>query len=128
MRSVKKGVPQPKAGIDNVYLTRLHLRHTDKTIFGKVAFEAKPDKSRFVVSYNAYKPYLKAPNCELGRLYKQGLPAQYHSEVQNFNRLSNIAIKDIKDAMEASGQSFDMPKSVDESLWWERMWSIKGSK
>jgi hypothetical protein len=127
-KTAKKGLPQPKADINNVYVTRLHLRHTDKTIFGKVTFEAKQDKSRFVVSYNAYKPYLKTPSCELGRLYKQGRPAQYHREIQNFNKLTNVPVKEIKEKMEAHGQSFDVLKSTEESLWWERMWAIEGSK
>lgn len=110
--------------IDNVYLTRLHLRHTGKTILNSVDFTHSKDKNRFVTSYKVHKPFLDTPKCELGRLYKAQLPTQYQSQLDSYVGLTGLAVKEIKDLMEENGQSFTVPMDESEKNWWERMWGI----
>jgi hypothetical protein len=110
-------------GIDNVYLTRLHLRHTEKTILNSVDFTHSKDKNRFVTSYNVHQPYLEAPKCEMARLYKSRLAQQYQAELDNYIALTGGQLKDAKERMEKGGQSFNVPMADGEHHWWEDMWS-----
>jgi|TARA_R110002126_G_scaffold13118_2_gene56462 hypothetical protein len=117
-----------RSDVDNVYLTRLHLRHTEKTIISSVEFTQSKDKNRFVTTYNVHEPFLSAPKCEVSRLYKSRLAKQYQSEVDNYVALTAHQPKDVKDRMEQGGQSFDIPTHENERHWWEHMWSTGAVK
>ncbi len=111
--------------VDNVYLTRLHLRHTGKTLINSVDFIHSKDKNRFVTSYKVHKPFLDAPKCEIGRIYKAGLPAQYQAQLDAYIALTGQSVKEARDLMEQGGQSFTIPMNESEENWWERMWGIE---
>lgn len=123
-----KTAAKPKAAPTNVYMTRMHIRHTNKTLQGGTEFVSTKDKSRFQVAFNMHQPFVKAVTCEDGRLYQLNLPKSYEAQIYNYAALTGQKAADIRAKMEEAGQSFALETSDDSSAWWERMWNIPAEK
>lgn len=118
-----KNKPKAKTSIDDVYVTRLHFKHTNKTVLGNVTFNINQnDKSRHVSLYKSYLPNMSMPKCEEGRIYKSKLLDRFTKEAEHYAELSGKPVAAIKQKMEQGGQPFNIPISEEEVKWWENMW------
>lgn len=120
----QKSKAAPESTPDNIYFTRMHIRHTNKTLLNNVEFVNAKDKNRFQTVFNLHQPYIKDAVCEDGRLYQANLPRIYDVQLNNLVALTGYEAVDIRARMTEGGQNFDLQSDEDAAQWWERMWDI----
>ena len=116
-------MPAPPQARD-VFVTRLHLRYTDKTFPEDLMFQQTSDRSNFQGRYVMRHPWTGNAQCDAATEYRQSLMPRFEKESKTLASLTGWDINTIRRKMEENGQ--DMPnikgKDGDKDPWWKGIW------
>lgn len=107
--------PAGKAGAQDVFVTRLHVRYDGEHFPEDLVFQETSDRTNFQGRYVLRHPYEGELSCDASGYYQQVRERQGR-EAQNLAALTGWDITEIRDKMDLAGDAPD-PKS-----WWERLW------
>ena len=117
-------MPRPMPQAQDVFVTRLHVRYTAENFPEDLMLHETADRQNFQGRYVLRHPFKGKAYCEAGADYFGSLPQRFEREAQNLANLSGMPLQEVRERMEASGQSFT-PRDVparDPRPWWEKMW------
>ena len=122
-KSTRRRVPKTKAR--DVFVTRLHVSY-DATHFPEdLMFKETGDRSNFQGRYVLRHPYTGDADCDAMDDYQASLPRRFDGEAKTLANLTGWEIGDIRNQMNAKGQSFTPPQ---KSNWWEGLWDNNKKK
>jgi hypothetical protein len=111
----------PKAMARDVFVTRLHLRYDGAHFAEDLMLRETQNRANFQGRYILRHPWTGPAHCAAGHAYRVELPRRFEREAQQLAALTAWEITDIRQRMEASGQSFRQPYDP-ETEWWRRLW------
>lgn len=112
-----------RGGPVNAYVTRMHVRYTAETFPEDLILQETGDTENFQGRYILRHPWKGEAQCEAAGKYFRKLPQRFDKEAENLARLTGWDIKEIREKMEKTGQSFDGKVPVDDRPWWEKIWN-----
>ena len=104
-----------KAGAQNAFVTRLHVRYDGEHFPEDLVFQETSDRSNFQGRYVLHHAYDGPLTCEAGGYLQQVHDRQEH-EAQTLASLTGWDVRDIRDKMNLRSQ----PAPSDS--WWQRLW------
>lgn len=105
-----------KAGAQNAFVTRLHVRYDGEHFPEDLVFQETADRTNFQGRYVLRHAYRGELTCEQGKAYQQELVVRHEREAQNLASITGWDIQDIRRKMDLDGTP-PVPES-----WWERLW------
>jgi len=108
--------PRPrKAGAQNAFVTRLHVRYDSEHFPEDLVFQETSDRSNFQGRYVLRHPFTGKMTCG-AEDYRQRVRQRQEREAQTLASLTGWDIANIRDKMNLGGES-PAPGN-----WWERLW------
>ncbi len=123
-----------KSDARDVFVTRMHARYNAESFPDDIFFKETPDRHNFQGRYVLRHPWKNEAECEQADAYYSELPDRFEKEAQTLANMTGWDIAEIRDQMEANGQSFTpyknrkgtkKPESGTEepkTKWWETLW------
>lgn len=108
-----------RGGLD-AFVTRLHVRYDRAHFPEDLQLQETRDTANFQGRYVMRHPWTGAANCDAGDAYWRGLPARFAAEAETLTDLTGWNIDEIRQRMEASGQSFT-PRTAGIGAFFERL-------
>ena len=102
-----------KAGAQNAFVTRLHVRYDGEHFPEDLVFQETSDRSNFQGRYVLRHPFEGELACERGQAYRQQVRERQEHEAQTLASLTGWDVTEIRDKMSLHGA----PRN-----WWERLW------
>lgn len=111
---IGKGMPM----VQNVFLTRLHVRYDAAHFPEDLVFQETTDRSNFQARYILRHPWNGTDDCPAATAYRHQLRERHEKEAQTLANLTGWQISEIRKAMHlASGPL------IEEKKWYERLWN-----
>ena len=104
-----------KAGAQNAFVTRLHVRYDGEHFPEDLVFQETSDRSNFQGRYVLRHPFTGEMTCGADG-YRQQVSQRQEREAQTLASLTGWDVADIRNQMNLSGAS------PAEGSWWERLW------
>ena len=105
-----------KRGVQNTFVTRLHVRYDAEHFPEDLVFQETADRTNFQGRYVLRHAYEGEVSCEYGRTYQQELATRHEREAQSLASITGWDIQDIRRKMDLGG------KAPEPGSWWERLW------
>ncbi len=105
----------------NVFVTRLHLRYDAERFPEDLMLQETGDRENFQGRFVVTHPWAGPIECPAGRQYLASLPRRFETEAQSLANLTGWDIADIRQRMEADGQSMTL-LGGNEGDWIEELW------
>lgn len=115
-------MPFPGGQGQDAFVTRLHVRYTAETFPEDLMLHETSDKQNFQGRYVMRHPFTGDAQCEAAEEYYANLATRFEREAQTLARLTGWDIAEIREKMEANGQSFSGKPAPDTRQWWEKLW------
>ena len=109
--SIRRG----KAGAQNAFVTRLHVRYDGEHFPEDLVFQETSDRTNFQGRYILQHPYEGAITCGADS-YRQQVREREEREAQTLASLTGWDIKDIRTKMNIDSE----PQP--QGSWWQRLW------
>ena len=109
----------------DVFVTRLHVSYDADHFPEDLMFTETGDRSNYQGRYVLRHPYKGDAQCDAADSYRSELPKRFEKEAQTLASLTSWDIDDIREKMDATGQSFQPTK---QDSWWKRLWGSDGNK
>ncbi|MFO0699038.1 MAG: DUF2330 domain-containing protein [Nitrospira sp.] len=107
----------PPSQVQNVFLTRLHVRYDAAHFPEDLMFQETSDRNNFQVRYILRHPWTGTDDCPAATAYRQQLREGYEKEAQTLANLTGWNIGEIRKAMNLAS----LPVG-DEKKWYQRLW------
>lgn len=119
-RGVRPIGPGMGGGVQNVFVTRLHLRYDNAHFPEDLVFQETGDRTNFQGRYVLRHPWTGEAKCEAGKEYLAKLPERQRGEAQTLASLTGWALPEIFTQM---GFSADGPKGgAGGKKWYQKIW------
>jgi hypothetical protein len=112
------GFIPPSPPVNDVFVTRMHVRYDIKHFPDDIKFNETNDKNNFQGRYVMNHPWQGTENCQAAIEYKKNLKARFEQEAQNLAKLTGWDINSIRAKMKKNGQDID----AKPAKWYEQMW------
>jgi hypothetical protein len=112
-RGTARGIAPPT--VQNVFVTRLHLRYDAGHFPEDLAFRETGDRQNFQGRYVIRRPYRAATSCDAGD-YRVAVRDRQEREAQALANLTGWDIDDIRSKIDYLGEP------PDSLPWWKRIW------
>lgn len=109
------GASRSKAGAQNAFVTRLHVRYDGEHFPEDLVFQETTDRSNFQGRYVLQHAYDGELTCDADG-YREQVRARQDQEAQTLASLTGWPLRDIRQKMNLRTES-----SAPES-WWQRLW------
>jgi hypothetical protein len=100
----------------NVFVTRMHARYTEKSFPQDLKFQVTNDRNNFQGRYVLQHPYTGKSRCDLRVAYDKKLVTRQEERAQQLANLTGWPIASIRSKMKLTGQP-DGDKSWIDNLW-----------
>ena len=107
--------PDNRWGINNVFITRLHVRYTRDKFPEDLKFQETGDRTNFQGRYIVRHPFMGEMLCSAASQYHQEVIDRQEREAQNLASLTGWDINDIRNKI-----TFVQPQPVP---WWRKIWN-----
>ncbi|HMS82409.1 MAG TPA: DUF2330 domain-containing protein [Nitrospira sp.] len=108
-------IPQPQ--VQNVFLTRLHVRYDAAHFPEDLMFQETSDRNNFQARYILRHPWTGTDECPAATAYRQQLRDRYEKEAQTLANLTGWNIGQIRKAMNLASIPIE-----EEKKWYQRLW------
>ena len=102
----------------NVFLTRLHVRHHTAHFPDDLMFQETSDRSNFQARYILRQPWTGTDDCPAATAYREQLRERYEQEAQTLANLTGWNIGEIRKAMNIAS----LPAN-EEKKWYQHLWN-----
>jgi hypothetical protein len=110
------GVFWLQGGVQDVFVTRLHVRYDGEHFPEDLVFQETSDRENFQGRYVLRHAYKGEARCEAGERYRSELRVRQDREAQTLASLTGWDVADIRGKMNLKGED-EAPES-----WWQRLW------
>jgi Na+-translocating ferredoxin:NAD+ oxidoreductase RnfD subunit len=113
--------PQPAAGPQDVFVTRLHVRYDQAHFPEDLVFQETGDRTNFQGRYVLRHAWTGPMRCAEAESYRRELPGRHEREAQTLASLTGWSIDEIRRRM---GLETVRPQgdAAAELPWWRRIW------
>lgn len=111
----KSFMPQPQ--VQNVFLTRVHVRYDAAHFPEDLMFQETSDRSNFQARYILRHPWTGTDECPAATAYRQQLRERYEREAQTLATLTGWDIGEIRKSMDIAA----LPAN-DNKKWYQQLW------
>ncbi len=94
------------------FATRLHVRYDASHFPEDLQLQETRDAENFQGRYVLQHPWNGTASCPAADAYRRGLPERFEREAETLASLTGWKLADIRDRMEASGQSFAETREI----------------
>ncbi len=119
----RRMIAPPRGGVQNVFVTRLHVRYNAENFPEDLKFQETSDRQNFQGRYVLRHPFKGEASCEAGTQYRKSLAERNEKEAKTLANLTGWDVNDIRARMKDKGVSFDAPtETPNSSQWWKKLW------
>jgi hypothetical protein len=112
----QKNIRARPGGIQNVFVTRLHMRYTAKSFPSDLNLQVTNDRNNFQGKYVMTHLYKGEGSCKELKAYRKSIPNKLEKEAQNLASLTGRNITSVRQKMKIAS-----PKEK-ESNWIDNLW------
>ena len=113
-------VDRSKAGAQNVFVTRLHVRYDADHFPEDLVFQETGDRTNFQGRYILRHAWQGRASCEAAAAYASQLASRHEREAQTLASITGWNLGEIRRKMQLDARA---APTVDVEPWWRRLWN-----
>jgi hypothetical protein len=109
-----------RAGGQNTFLTRLHLRYDSQHFPEDLVFQETADRESFQGRFILRHPWTGGGRCEAAQTYRRELPKRYERQAETLASLTGWDVNKIRSRMNLKAGARGV---LENDPWWKQIWT-----